>query len=92
MREIDKLVFCEGYGYITQHKPSFLVGKACRATNCLEFIDTDLCSPMSMESLGGSQYLLLFTDDNSCISWVHFLKYNSKTFKNFKRFKALVEK
>ena len=47
---------------------------------------------MSVESLGGSRYFLLFTDDYSRMSWVYFLKFKSEVFENFKRFKALVEK
>ena len=52
----------------------------------------DLCGPMKTESLGGSCYFLLFTDDYSRMSWVYFLKFKFETFENFKKFKALVEK
>lgn len=52
----------------------------------------DLCGPMTTESLGGSKYFLIFTDDFSRMSWVFFLKLKSETFDNFQRFKALVEK
>jgi len=55
-------------------------------------VHADVCGPMSVESLGGSRYFLLFTDDYSQMSWVYFLKFKSEVFENFKRFKALVEK
>lgn len=51
-----------------------------------------LCGPMSVESLGGSRYFLLFTDDYSRISWLYFLKFKSETFGNFKKFKSFVER
>ena len=53
---------------------------------------TDVYGPMSVESMGGSQYFLLFTNDYSRMSWIYFLKFKSQTFENFKKFKALVEK
>ena len=92
MPKINSLSFCEGCVYGKQRRPPFPVGKAWRAVNCLELVHADLCGPMSVESLGGSRYFLLFTDDYSRMSWVYFLKYKSETFENFKKFKSLVEK
>jgi len=47
---------------------------------------------MKTESLGGSRYFLLFTDDYSHMSWAYFLNFKSEAFENFRKFKALVEK
>lgn len=88
--KIDTLEFCDGCVYGKQHKASFPVGKAWRASECLELVHADLCGPMSADSLGGSRYFL--TNDYSRMSWVYFLKFKSKTFANFKMFKYLVEK
>lgn len=52
----------------------------------------DVCGPISVKSMGGSQYFQLFTNDYSRMSWIYFLKFKSETFENFKKFKALVEK
>lgn len=82
---------CEGCIYGKQHRKSFLVGKSWRATSCLEIIHADPCGPMNTQSLAGSRYFILFTDDYSRMSWVYFLKFKSETFANFKKFKALVE-
>nr|GEW52886.1 retrovirus-related Pol polyprotein from transposon TNT 1-94 [Tanacetum cinerariifolium] len=71
---------------------SFLVGKSKRATDLLELVHADLCGPMRIESLRGSKYFLLFIDDYSRIIQVKFLQLNSETFRNFNKFKALVEK
>jgi len=75
-----------------QNRNSFPVGKSWRASVCLELVHADLCGPMSVESLGGSRYFLLFTDDYSRMSWVYFLKFKSKTFENFKKYKSFVER
>lgn len=83
---------CEGCVLGKQTKISFPVGKSKRAADVLELVHADLCGPMRTESLGGSRYFLLFTDDYSRMSWVYFLQLKSETFENFKKFKALVEK
>ena len=36
-----------------------------RATDLLEIIHTDVCSPMSVEARDGYRYFLIFTDDSS---------------------------
>lgn len=88
---ISEFEFCEGCVYGKQSRNSFPVGKSWRASECLELVHADLCGPMQTESLGGSKYFLLFTDDYSRMSWIYFLKFKSETFENFKKFKALVE-
>ncbi|KAL8112746.1 hypothetical protein AgCh_020161 [Apium graveolens] len=90
--KIGELKFCEGCVYKKQSKASFPGGKSWRASKCLELVHTDLCGPMKIESLGGSRYFLLVTDDFSRMSWVYFLKFKSEAFENFKKFKAFVEK
>lgn len=52
----------------------------------------DLCGPMKTESLRGSRYFLLFTDDFSLMSWIYFLKTKYEAFENFRKFKVMVEK
>lgn len=90
--KISELSLCEGCVYGKQNRKCFPIGKAWRASECLELIHADLCGPMSTESLGGSNYFLLFTDDFSRMSWVYFLKSKSEAFENFRKFKAMVEK
>ena len=45
-----------------------------RATKLLEVIHSDVCGPMQVDSVGGSRYLLTFTDDFSRYKTVYFLK------------------
>ncbi|KAL3500572.1 hypothetical protein ACH5RR_039665 [Cinchona calisaya] len=82
---VDKV--CEGFIYGKLHRRSFAVGKSWRASSCIELIHVDLCRPVHTESLGGSQYFLLFTDDYSHMSWVYFLKFKLETFENLKNSK-----
>ena len=47
---------------------------------------------MSVESLNGNRYFLLFIDDYSRRTWCYFLKNKSDVFDRFVEFKACVEK
>ncbi|GJS07420.1 retrovirus-related pol polyprotein from transposon TNT 1-94 [Tanacetum coccineum] len=89
---IDKKNVCEGCILGKQSKKVFPVGKSRRADDVLELILADLCGPIRVESLAGSKYFLLFTDDYSRMSWVYFIQQKSETFEHFRKFKAMVEK
>lgn len=62
-----------------------------RADNKLDLVHSDLCGPMRIPSMGGSRYLITFTDDFSRYCEVYFLKTKDETFEIFKRYKAMVE-
>lgn len=66
--KIGSINLCAGCIYGKQTRKSFPIGKAWRASKCLELIHADLCGPMQTKSLGGSCYFLLFTDDYSRMS------------------------
>lgn len=83
---------CEGCLVGKQFRKSFPKESTSRATNSLELIHTDVCGPINPNSFGKSKYFLFFIDDYSRKTWVYFLKEKSKTFENFKKLKALVEK
>jgi len=90
--KIGGLEFCEGCVYGEQTRNLFPINKAWRFSKSLELVHVDVCGPISVESVGGSRYFLLFANGYSRISWVYFLKFKLETFVNFKQFKALVEK
>ena len=69
--KLDNLGFCEGCIYGKKSKKPFPVGKALRASECLELVHAYLRGPMSTKSLG-SRYFLLIADDSSHMSWVYF--------------------
>lgn len=85
----DKQMQVAGKG--KQSRNSFPSGQSWRASNVLELLHADLCGPKT-ESLGGSKYFLLLTDDYCRWSWVYFLKFKSEAFETCKKFKVLVEK
>ena len=62
-----------------------------RATNLLEIIHTDVCSPMSVDARGGYRYILTFTDDLSRYGYIYLMKHKSKIFEKFKEFQSEVE-
>ena len=47
------------------HRQSFPKQCEHRSTELLEIVHSDLCGPMQVESVGGSKYMLTFTDDYS---------------------------
>ena len=62
-----------------------------RATDLLEIIHTDVCSPISVEARGRYHYFLTFTDDLSRCGYIYLMKHKSETFEKFKEFQSEVE-
>ena len=62
-----------------------------RATDLLEIIHTDVCSPMRVEARGGYRYFLTFIDDLSKYGYIYLMKHKFETFENFKEFQSEVE-
>lgn len=89
--KIGEHAFCEGCVYGKQRRLPFPSGQSWRASNFLDLVHADLCGPMRTESIGGSRYFLLLTDDFTRMSWVYFLAFKSEAFNEFKKFKVLVE-
>ncbi|KAJ0802818.1 putative RNA-directed DNA polymerase [Helianthus annuus] len=67
------------------------LSQGTRTSELLDLIHADVCGPMSIKSLGGSRYFLLFIDDVSRMTWVYFLHRKDEVFDKFKIFKAKVE-
>jgi hypothetical protein len=57
----------------------------------LDLIHSDVCGPMSVESVSGSRYFVLFIDDYSRKTCIYFLKTKDEVFGRFQEFRALVE-
>ena len=62
-----------------------------KAKGILEIIHSDVCGPMSSNSLSGYAYYVSFIDDFSRKTWVYFMKNKDEVFSKFKEFKALIE-
>ena len=56
-----------------------------RATDLLEVIHFDVCSPMSVEARGEYHYFLTFTDDLSRYGYIYLMKHKSEIVERFKR-------
>ncbi len=88
----EYLSFCEGCidGKI-RRSPFKLVG-AIRSQRKLELVHSDVCGPMSVESLGGHKYFVTFIDDYSRSCAVYFLKQKAEVFEKFKEFDTAVNR
>lgn len=62
-----------------------------RATKLLEIIHSDVCGPMSVNSLSGKRYFVTFIDDFSRKTFVYIIRQKSEVFECFVNFKTLVE-
>ena len=88
--DYESLDACEPCLIGKMTKPLFSVTME-RATDLLEIIHTDVCSPMNVEARGGYHYFLTFTDDLSRYGYIYLMKHKSKTFEKFKEFQSEVE-
>ena len=72
------------------HKVPFPKEGRTRAAVPLGLVHSDVCGPMSTQSVSGARYFLIFVDDKTHYVWVYFLKYKSEVFSNFLERKSLV--
>ena len=68
----------------------FLAVKA-KPKSILEIIHSDVCGPMSSNSLSGYAYYVSFIDDFYRKAWIYFMKNKYEVFSKFKEFKSLIE-
>jgi transposase InsO family protein len=62
-----------------------------RSKEILDLIHSDVCGPMTIASLNGYLYYLLFINDHSRKTWIYFLKNKDGVLAKFQEFKAQVE-
>ncbi|KRZ13440.1 Retrovirus-related Pol polyprotein from transposon TNT 1-94 [Trichinella zimbabwensis] len=63
-----------------------------RTQEVLELVNSDICGPMQVASVGGARYFLSFIDDFSRKSFMYFLKHKNEALPKFKDFIAMVER
>ena len=91
---VDKVVMdekCESCILGKMKRLSFPKKSNTRSSKPLELIHTDICGPMQVPSLGGSRYVLTFTDDFTRYCFVYFLKYKNEALSKLKEFINSVE-
>jgi hypothetical protein len=59
-----------------------------RSKGVLDLVHSDVCGPMSVKSVSGFLYYVIFINDHSKKTWIYFLKTKDEVFREFK---ALVE-
>ena len=77
------------------------LGKMCRNTfpkksqtktsRPLELIHSDVCGPMNVDSIGGSKYMLTFTDDFTRYVTVYFITSKAEVLSKFKEYINMME-
>ena len=65
--------------------------KGRRAQDLLELVHSDVCGPLSIQARRGYEYFITFTNDYSIFGYVCQMKWKSKAFEKFKKFRAEVE-
>ena len=85
-----KPYICDGCQYGKQHKLPFHKIEP-RNTKPGELIHTDLCRPMSVPSVRGCLYFVLFKDDATNFRKVYFRRHKSDTLEHFKTYTQLCE-
>ena len=82
---------CEACAKAKMHKIPFPKQSKKKKSRPLELIHSDLCGPMNVESIGGSKYVLTFTDDYTRYVTVYFLKSKSEVLVKFEEYVNMVE-
>jgi hypothetical protein len=62
-----------------------------RSKGILDLIHSDVCGPMTVASLSGYLYDVLFIDDHSQKTWIYFLKTRDGVLARFQEFRVQVE-
>jgi hypothetical protein len=81
---------CKGCALGKNVKGSYLRSDN-RSKEILDLIHSDVCGTMTVASLNGYLYYVLFIDDHSWKTWIYFLKKKDGVLTKFQEFKAQVE-
>ncbi|CAB4262850.1 unnamed protein product [Prunus armeniaca] len=74
-----------------QHRALFQHGHAQRKPNVLDVVYSDVCGPMTTNTLGGTRYFVTFIDDHSRKVLAYALRTKDQVYEVFKQFHARVE-
>jgi hypothetical protein len=89
----DGDTFCEGCAKGKQHRNKFPINvDRVRASQPGQLIHTDICGPMSVQSIGGALYFAIFKDDCTCYRIVHCLTHKSDVQSSIKRIVLQVQR
>jgi hypothetical protein len=81
---------CKGYALGKNVKGSFPSSNN-KSKEILDLIHSDVCGSMTVASLNGYLYYVLFIDDHTRKTWIYFLKNKDGVLTKFQEFKSQVE-
>ena len=81
---------CRGCALGKNAKRSFPSSDS-RSKEILDLVHSDLCGPMTIASLSGYLYYVIFIDDHSRKTWIYLLKTKDGVLARFQEYKAQVE-
>ena len=82
---------CEGCIMGKHNRAPFPKKSSRVTTKPLELVHTDVCGPMSVDSIGRSRYFITFTDDYSRFVVTYTMKHKDEALDKFKEFVAMAE-
>lgn len=92
--DIGMLIDCEGVHTDCQHGKLQMTGfsSVCvrQVVRKFEFINTDICGPLNVESLNKNRYFLLFIDNYTRMTRVYILSNKIQVLYLFKKFKPSI--
>jgi hypothetical protein len=86
----EKLSFCKSCIEGKKSRDKFPKNKEINTKERLEIVHSDVCGPMTTESLGGAYYFVTFVDDYSRFTMVYCIKNKSQVPEKFKEYEAYV--
>ena len=90
LESVEKF-FCEPCQYGKAHRLPFLKTVERKQWKVGESIHSDVCGPMSVETLGEAKYFVLFVDDASGYRCVFFTRSKAHVPEKFMEFSKIVE-
>ena len=81
---------CEACAKAKMHRVPVPKASRNRSSRPLHLVHSDVCGPMNVNSIGGSKYVLSFTDDYTKYVTVYFLKNKSEVLSKFQEYESMV--
>ena len=81
---------CEACAKAKMHRVPVPKASRNRSSRPLQLVHSDVCGPMNVNSIGGSKYVLSFTDDYTKYVTVYFLRSKSEVLSKFQEYESMV--
>ena len=82
---------CEGCALRKKSRYPFPKKSQSKLTRPLELIHSNICGPMTVDSIGGSKYMLTFTDDFTDYVTVFFIKSKAQVLSKCSKYLSTME-